>query len=66
MSSLSKKKNISVVMISNAMHLSSWLDKKMTLPIDEDVFLEELNKRRKNSKVKTNVVEATFDTEGTY
>lgn len=52
--------------LSNAMHLSSWLDKKITLPIDEDVFLDELNKRRKTSKVKTNVTEATFDTEGTY
>ncbi len=52
--------------LSNAMHLSSWLDKKITLPIDEDVFLDELNERRKNSKAKTNVMEVTMDTEGTY
>ena len=32
--------------LSNAMHLSSWLDKTITLPMDEDLFLQELNKRR--------------------
>jgi predicted dehydrogenase len=32
--------------LSNAMHLSSWLDKTIGLPMDEDLFLEELNKRR--------------------
>jgi len=33
--------------ISNAMHLSSWLDKMIEIPFDEDLFLSELNKRRK-------------------
>ena len=37
--------------LSNAMHLSSWLDKTVTLPIDDDLFLEELNKRRASSGV---------------
>jgi predicted dehydrogenase len=32
--------------LSNAMHLSSWLDKTITIPFDEDLFLAELNKRR--------------------
>jgi len=32
--------------LSNAMHLSSWLDKTVKLPIDEDLFLAELTKRR--------------------
>ena len=32
--------------LSNAMHLSSWLDTTVSLPVDEDLFLEELNKRR--------------------
>jgi hypothetical protein len=27
------------------MHLSSWLDKEIEVPFDEDLFLEELNKR---------------------
>jgi predicted dehydrogenase len=52
--------------LSNAMHLSSWLGKTIELPIDEDVFLEELNKKRQNSQKKENVVESTFNTEGTY
>lgn len=51
--------------ISNAMHLSSWLDKTIELPFDEDLFLEELNKRRKTSRVKEDSG-VTFDTDGTY
>ncbi len=51
--------------ISNAMHLSSWLNKTIELPLDEDLFLEELNKRRATSRHKQ-VVERTLDTEGTY
>ena len=51
--------------ISNAMHLSSWLDKTIELPIDEDKFLEELNKRRATSRAK-DVKEATLDTAGSY
>ena len=51
--------------ISNAMHLSSWLDKTIELPIDEDLFLKELNKRRATSKAKK-VDEVTFDTTSSY
>ena len=51
--------------ISNAMHLSSWLDKTVELPLNEDLFLEELNKRRAGSRVKT-VEEKTFDTTSSY
>ncbi|MDR0525762.1 MAG: Gfo/Idh/MocA family oxidoreductase [Spirochaetaceae bacterium] len=32
--------------LSNGMHLSSWLDRTIDLPLDEDLFLQELNKRR--------------------
>lgn len=51
--------------LSNAMHLSSWLSGPVSLPFDEDLFLEELNKRRMASRKKegTGVV---FDTEGSY
>ena len=52
--------------LSNAMHLSSWLDKKIDLPLDEDLFLEELNKRRAASTKTKTVKEVTFSTEGTY
>ena len=34
------------LMLSNAMYLSSWLNQTIELPFDEDLFLEELNKRR--------------------
>jgi len=52
--------------LSNAMHLSSWLDKTITLPFDEDLFYEELMKRVKTSRRKTNVKNITANTEGTY
>jgi predicted dehydrogenase len=46
------KEGINGLTLSNAMHLSSWLDKTVGIPLDEDLFLEELNKRRSASKVK--------------
>ena len=52
--------------LSNAMHLSSWTDQTVTLPIDEALFLEKLNEHRKDSKVKTEVTEVTFDTSDSY
>ncbi len=51
--------------LSNAMHLSSWTGETVTLPIDEDRFLEELNKRRATSRHKE-AVSVTLDTDGTY
>lgn len=33
------------VRLANAIHLSSWLGKEIELPFDEDLFLQELNKR---------------------
>jgi len=51
--------------LSNAMHLSAWLDKTVELPLDEDLFLEELNKRRATSRHKeANAV--VLDTDSTY
>lgn len=38
--------------ISNAMHLSSWTGKPVTLPFDEDRYLDELNQRRATSRLK--------------
>jgi hypothetical protein len=38
--------------LSNAMHLSSWLEKEITLPFDEEKFLELLNRRRATSRHK--------------
>ena len=44
---------INGVELANAMHLSSWLDKEVTLPIDGEVFYEELKKRIAVSKPHT-------------
>lgn len=52
--------------LSNAMHLSSWLKRPVELPFDEELFLAELNERRNSSRYKKNVIEATFDTSGSY
>ncbi|MGG4045043.1 Gfo/Idh/MocA family protein [Paenibacillus favisporus] len=46
------KEGINSLMLSNAMHLSSWIGDTVALPIDEDLFLEELNKRIAASKHK--------------
>ena len=60
------KEGIRGLSISNAIHLSSWLNRTVELPIDEEVFLEELNKRRALSKKKHEIESVVFDTEGTY
>lgn len=59
------REGIHGLMLSNAMHLSSWLGHPVELPFDEDLFLTELNKRRAGSRQKeeTGIV---FDTEGSY
>lgn len=59
------REGINGLTLSNAMHLSGWLGRAVTLPLDEDLFLEELNKRRATSRVKTGEA-VTLDTRGTY
>ncbi|WP_305116358.1 Gfo/Idh/MocA family protein [Acutalibacter muris] len=51
--------------LSNALHLSGWLHKPVEIPFDEDLFEQELGKRRKNSRRKEGG-DITFSTEGTY
>ena len=51
--------------LSNAMYLSSWLDRTVDLPFDEELFLQELNKRRALSKKKEGTGKV-FDTAGTF
>ncbi|MCL2478017.1 MAG: Gfo/Idh/MocA family oxidoreductase [Treponema sp.] len=60
------KEGIFGLTLSNSMHLSSWLDRTITLPIDEELFLSELNKRRAQSKAKAAGEGKVFDTAGTY
>ena len=52
--------------ISNAIHLSSWLDNWVTLPIDEDLFYEKLQEKIKNSTIKKSEVSVTLDVSGTH
>ena len=54
------------LMLSNAMHLSAWLGKPVELPVDEDLFYEELMKRVRTSRLKTNVHEVVADLSNTY
>ena len=59
------REGINSLMISNAMDLSSWLGKAVSLPIDEDLFLAELQKRIAGSRRKD--VHAVFaDVGGTF
>ena len=57
---------INGLMLSNAMHLSAWLGKPVTLPIDDDLFYEELMKRVKTSRNKDNIKDLLADTSGSY
>ena len=54
------------LLLSNAMHLSSFLNKEITLPMDEALFQEELMKRVATSRRKTNVREVFADTSSSY
>lgn len=51
--------------LSNAMHLSSWTNETVELPLDEEKFLAELQKRVKTSRRKEGA-SITLDIEGTY
>ena len=46
------REGIRGLMLSNAMHLSAFLGKEVTLPIDEDLYYEELRKRIATSRHK--------------
>ena len=59
------REGINGLTLSNAMHLSSWLDKTVDIPFDEDLYLAELNKRRATSRAKEDKG-ITLNTEGSY
>ena len=52
--------------LSNAMHLSAFLNKPVDLPFDEDLFYEELMKRVAVSRRKTGGQAVFADTAGSY
>ena len=61
------REGIRGLMLSNAMHLSAFLGKEVTLPIDEDLYYEELKKRIAVSRRKESPENAVVaDLSGTY
>lgn len=53
--------------ISNAMHLSSWIDDWVELPIDEDLFYQKLQEKVTGSTFKKDIKEdMILDVDGTY
>ena len=60
------REGINGLMLSNAMHLSSFLGKTVEIPIDEELYYNELMKKVASSKKKTNVTQVVADTSSTY
>jgi predicted dehydrogenase len=52
--------------ISNAMHLSSWTDNWVDLPLDEELYYNMLQDKIKNSKFNKVTNEVTLDVDGTF
>lgn len=52
--------------ISNAIHLSSWIDDWVELPIDEDLYLKLLQERIANSKQNKKANDVVLDVSGTH
>ena len=52
--------------LSNAMHLSAWTGKEISIPFDEELFYQELMKRVKTSRRKDFVTSVFADTSNTY
>lgn len=58
---------INGVELMNAIELSGWNGgEEISLPIDEERYLRELEAHRKTSRLKENVVEAVADTSGSF
>ncbi len=57
---------INGLMLSNAMHLSAFLGKEVALPIDEDLYYNELMKRVATSRRKEGVKAVFADTSDSY
>jgi len=52
--------------LSNAMHLSSWTDAWVDLPIDEDLFYQMLQERINKSTFRKKTSDRTLDVSGTF
>ena len=60
------EEGINGLTLSNAMHLSAWLGREVELPLDEELYYQELMKRVAVSRRKTDAVSVLADTAGTY
>ena len=61
------EEGIKSVQIMNAMLLSTWLDRAVELPIDDDLYLAELNRRiAESTVVKKETPDVVLDISGSY
>lgn len=60
------EEGINGLTLSNAMHLSAWTNSEIILPLDEDLYYEELMKRVKTSRRKAEVKTIFVDNTGSY
>lgn len=60
------EEGIKGLMLSNAMHLSTWTDGWIDLPIDEDLYYAKLQEQIQNSKFKKDSQDQTMEVEGTF
>lgn len=59
------EEGINGLTLSNSMHLSAWTNQAVELPLDEELFLELLNKKRAGSRQKEDLG-IVFDTTDSY
>lgn len=57
---------INGLQISNAMHLSAWINEWVDIPVNADLFYKELNKRIKSSTFKKEAEDVILDVSGTH
>ena len=61
------EEGIKSVQMMNAMLLSTWLDRAVTLPIDDELYLNELNRRiAESTVVKNDTSDVVLDISGSY
>ena len=57
---------INGLQISNAMHLSAWINDWIEIPVNADLYYEELKKRIDNSSFKKETKDVILDVSGTH
>lgn len=60
------KEGINGVALADAMLLSTWLDKTVEMPFDDELYVAELDKRRATSRRKETVREQTFSLDNSF